>query len=120
MTNKEKLIDIIQFETGHSKDDIEKIFEAVNKYEGACFCSQMGDYDHPEERIAAKRVLNKELKEFDFMVAYEVFSLLDGNSLNPRQENIARFYNRRFHKMDDECVESSFDIYEGNFANAWR
>lgn len=34
-------------------------YDAINKYDWACFNSYMADFDHPEERVEAEKELNK-------------------------------------------------------------
>lgn len=34
------------------------IYHAINEYDWTVFCSYMGDYDHPRERVAAEEQLN--------------------------------------------------------------
>ena len=35
------------------------IYDAINTYDWKCFCSQMGDYDHPGERVEAEKELDR-------------------------------------------------------------
>lgn len=58
MKKSEALIQKISEQFRVSPATSKAIYEAVNKYDWECFCSQMGDYDHPEERTAALKKLN--------------------------------------------------------------
>ena len=49
MTNKEFLLQMLQAETKLSNGGILDLFQIINEYDWAVFCSQMGDYDHPGE-----------------------------------------------------------------------
>lgn len=54
-TNKEHLIEMLQKETKVSLGEVSELFDIINEYEWSCFCSYMGDYDHPGERVQAKK-----------------------------------------------------------------
>lgn len=40
------------------------IYKSTNTYDWTVFCSQMGDYDHPGERVAAKEKFENEMSVF--------------------------------------------------------
>lgn len=65
MTRKEALLAKIKDETFAmcKPEAVDKVYEAVNKRDWAIFCSQMGDYDQPGERVRAKEVFEKEIAE---------------------------------------------------------
>lgn len=56
MTNKEFLLQMLQAETTDISNEhfpvetVKEVFEIINEYDWAVFCSQMGDYDHPNDR----------------------------------------------------------------------
>lgn len=54
-TNKEHLIEMLQKETKLSSGGVLDLFEIINEYDWTCFCSQMGDFDCPRERVQAKK-----------------------------------------------------------------
>lgn len=102
MTYNEKMIEMICLETGYSKNVIETIVTEIEKYDYACFVSQMGDYDHPEERKEARMILNEKLNAFEFTTAAKLWCLLGNGRLNPREEKIAQFYHDNFHSMKSD------------------
>lgn len=55
MNNKEFLLQMLQAETKLSSGGVLDLFQIINEYDWAVFCSQMGDYDHPGERVQAKK-----------------------------------------------------------------
>ena len=67
MTNNEFLLQMLQAETTDISNEhlpaetVKEVFEIINEYDWAVFCSQMGDYDHPGERVRAKQVLDEKL-----------------------------------------------------------
>ena len=79
-----------------SKEVIEEIFKIINEYDWAVFCSYMDDYDHPGERVQAKKVLD-EKSSFTKKETFEkVWSLLKEDG------EIHSFYNSHFHTMKEE------------------
>lgn len=98
MTNKQHLITIIKLITKIDIKTIESIFEIINKYDWAVFCSYMGEYDHPEERYEAKKTLHESLKCYGAN-ASTIFELLHGDSYT------SKFYEDRFHYMDDDMED---------------
>ena len=95
-TNKEYLIEQIQSKTKLSIGAVTDLFEIIDNYNWKVFESQMGDYDHPEERISAKKVLDEKLQCYREEEWKKVWNLLNGNS------ETALFYDDNFHKMDEE------------------
>jgi hypothetical protein len=59
MKKSEVYIEKISKEFRISPATAKEIYGAINKYDYACFCSYMGDYDQPQERTEAKKVLNR-------------------------------------------------------------
>lgn len=59
MKKREVYIEKISKEFRISLATAKDIYEAINKYDYACFCSYMGDYDYPQERVAAEKDLNR-------------------------------------------------------------
>ena len=99
-TNKEYLIEMLLKETGLScVDVVEEIFNIINEYDWAVFCSQMGDYDHPGERIAAKEELDEKLSHYPERTWKKVWELLKGDG------EISDFYHNNFHKLEEEYKE---------------
>ena len=108
MTNKEYLIgrlhDHISFV---DRKTIEVIFEAINKRDWAVFCSQMGDYDHPSERVQAEKDLEAEIEKITHpfgLLSYPVLEAVDSvkKGLSYDFEETCKFYHTNFHKMDEE------------------
>lgn len=101
MTKKEKLIQMIceKIRFDFEKETIEKIFEIINEYDWACFCSQMSDYDKPMERVEARDKLNEKMKEFPFYTACEIWNLIKGDN------ETSSFYSDNFHSMSKEYTE---------------
>lgn len=103
MTKKDKLIDMLA--DGISTVDrrtVEEIFIIINEKDWAVFCSQMGDYDHPEERIEAKKVMNEKLEKLignsytlQDAVAYVLRSL--SMDIYPACD----FYHKNFHTLNE-------------------
>lgn len=40
------------------------VYKIINEYDWADFISYMADYDHPEERVKAKKVLNEKRSHY--------------------------------------------------------
>lgn len=55
MTKKTLYIQKLAKQYSISEPTAQSIYEMVNKKDWADFCSYMADYDHPEERRAAKK-----------------------------------------------------------------
>lgn len=100
MTNKKHLLEKIQKETKLSSGAVTDLFEIINDYDWACFCSYMGDYDHPSERVQAKKVLDEKLKNYQEEDWKKVWNLLEEN-----EGYIRSFYNKHFHSMSDKFEE---------------
>lgn len=102
MTNKEKFISSVATITFVDKEVVEKLFEIVNERDWAIFCSQMGDYDHPGERVAANEKFNQ-----------KVHDMVDGLSELGREAHLyvidlinhSEFYSKHFHTMNEEASE---------------
>lgn len=69
------------------------VYEEINKYDWACFCSQMGDYDQPGERVAAKKQLDR-FKNFYSENFQKVINSVQEYMNNDEEYNI--------HSMDKE------------------
>lgn len=95
-TNKEHLIEMLQKETKVSLGGVSELFDIINEYEWSCFCSYMGDYDHPGERVQAKKVLDEKLSHYPERTWKKVWSLLKEDG------EIHSFYNDKFHHMTEE------------------
>ena len=127
MTNKEYLIELLFAHCPGNVDrkTVEVCFEIVNKYDWACFCSQMGDYDHPGERRHAKEVMDKELYEFTHPFGTESYSLESvaahvTNSLAGTLDKAARFYHRNFHNMKEDYNEEKEDAAEKEYLEQFK
>lgn len=96
MTNKEFLLQMLQAETKLSGGGVLDLFDIINEYDWAVFCSQMGDYDHPGERVQAKKVLDEKLSHYPERTWKKVWKLLKEDG------EIRNFYNSHFHTMKDE------------------
>jgi hypothetical protein len=59
MKKSEAYIEKISKEFRLSPATAKVTYDAINKYDWECFNSLMGDFDHPEERVAAEKELNK-------------------------------------------------------------
>lgn len=95
MTNKEKLIQDITASTcgNYTEEEVKQVFNIVNKRDWAIFCSQMGDYDHPGERVQAHEAFVKELAEFaNEGKARELAERIEKDT----------FYHQKFHTMNEE------------------
>lgn len=103
MTKKEYLIDELM-KNCSCKDKflIETIYKIVNDCDWKIFCSYMGDYDHPEERVQAEKEMNMKLEK---IIAEnpenKVYVDFVKSSLNEKCE-IRDFYNANFHSMNEE------------------
>ena len=92
MTNKEKIISDICISTGINKETVTSVFEIINEYDWKVFCSQMGDYDHPGERIDAENNLNVKMKAFPFSDGCKIVNFIKGCEL----------YHKKFHELSAE------------------
>jgi hypothetical protein len=99
MTNKEHLIEILQKETKLSMSGVSDIFEIINEYDWAVFCSQMADFDCPNERIQAKKVLDEKLSHYREEDWKKIWSLLNDCC------EAHYFYNNHFHTMKEEFIK---------------
>ena len=95
-TNKEHLIEMLQKETKLSSGGVLDLFDIINEYDWAVFCSYMGDYDHPEERVKAEKVLDEKLSHYQENDWKKVWSLLN------EKGEIHSFYHDNFHHMEEE------------------
>ena len=110
-TNREHLIEMLfQHCPGNvTKQVVEECFKIINKYDWAVFCSQMGDYDHPGERIHAKEVMEKELEEFKHpfgTVCYTNIEVAEHVIRNLTMDIYPahNFYHQHFHNLEKEFV----------------
>lgn len=95
-TNKEYLLEEIRKETKLSCGAVFDLFKIINQYDWTCFCSQMADYDQPQERLHAKKILDEKLISYQEKDWKKVWNLLKGPG------EISKFYNSHFHTMDEE------------------
>lgn len=101
-TNKEYLLEEIRKETGLSSGGVLDIFEIINDYDWKVFCSQMGDFDCPGERISAKKVLGEKLKSYPEGTWKKIWNLLEEG-----ENEIRKFYCEHFHTMKEEYKEET-------------
>lgn len=96
MKRSEAYIEEISKKFRMSPATAKAVYEAINKYDSDMFCSQMGDYDHPEERAAAEKKLNS------FKNCYsETFQKV----INQVQDFMKADENYNIHKMNEEMEE---------------
>lgn len=108
MTNKEYLVN--ELWNHHEYVDrkiVEVIFEAYNKKDWKVFCSQMGDYDHPSERVQAEKELEAELEKITHpfgSLSYPILEAVEAvkNGLTCDTYKTSGFYHKNFHKLNDE------------------
>ena len=98
-TNKEHLLEMLLNESDSTKEMVDEIFNIINEYDWAVFCSYMADFDCPGERVEAKKVLDEKSKVYDKKTWEKIWSLLNDSG------EIHSFYNANFHKMDKEFTE---------------
>ena len=105
MTKKDKLIDMIA-ESIFSVDrkTVEEIFNIINEYDWKVFCSQMGDYDHPMERVQAEKVMNEKLEK----LAGNSYTLQDAIAYVKRSLEMdiypsSKYYHNNFHTLDENA-----------------
>lgn len=96
MKKSEAYIEKISKEFRLSPATAKLTYEAIFKYDMACFCSFMADYDHPEERVAAE----KELNRFKGMYSPEFQKVL-----NKVQQYMKDDSEYNIHEMDKDVDE---------------
>lgn len=106
MTNKEFLIN--QLAEGFpsiTKEAVQEIYKMINEKDWKDFCSQMGDYDHPEERRQAEKELAEKKEKFiaGNSVLASAFDNIQ-NRLNSRDNEDGKFYAEHFHSMNEEYI----------------
>ncbi len=104
MTNKDFLLQMIEQQTGISINIVSEIFSIINEYDWKVFCSQMGDYDHPEERVQAKKVIDEKLSHYNESEWKKVWYCLNDD------KKISDFYHRKFHSMNDDESQVSSSV----------
>lgn len=97
MKKREVYIEKISKEFRISLATAKDIYEAINKYDYTCFCSQMGDYDQPQERTEAKKVLNR-FKGYYSSNFQKIINQIQEYMNNDEEYNI--------HEMDHEIEEN--------------
>lgn len=108
MTNKDFLIDILHEHISFvDRKTIEVIYEAFNKRDWACFISQMGDYDHPSERVQAEKDLEAELEKITKPFGSLSYAVLEAVDLVKKNlycdfEEACKLYHSNFHNMEKE------------------
>ena len=70
---------------------------------GKFFCSQMGDYDHPMERVYAEKEMNEKFEK----LAGESYALQDAIAYVKRSLEMdiyptKNYYNKNFHTLNEE------------------
>lgn len=108
MTKKDKLIDMllehqINCNKTINRDFTIKIFDIINECDWKIFCSQMGDYDHPMERVNAKKEMERKLKElnpYDMPLMAETIKMVK-NDLSVFGSKIERYYSNNFHTLNE-------------------
>lgn len=109
MTKKEHLIDLLMEHNSEcSRELVEKIFDIINKKDWKDFCSQMGDFDHPGERIQAKKDMELELEKLNLykLPAIDNCVNLIKYDLTYFGGKVERFYSQNFHTLNEEYKES--------------
>ena len=105
MTKKDKLIDMLA--DGISTVDrktVEEIFNIYNEYDWKVFCSYMGDYDHPRERIEAEKEMNEKFEK----LAGDSYTLQDAvayvlRSLKMDIYPTRKYYHENFHTLNQQA-----------------
>ena len=95
MTNKEHAVELAVVATGSTVETAQSVYEAVNKYDWAVFCSYMADYDHPEERAQAGLELDDKLANLKSSGSEKVDELVEFYKKDA-------FYEKHFHHMPEE------------------
>lgn len=98
MTNKEYVINKLVKLVSLDSETVEKVYSIINARDWKIFCSYMGDYDHPYERVQAEEEMNKAFQEI--AVSPEVIEVIKSN-LKPDSE-LGAFYDKNFHNMTKE------------------
>lgn len=89
MKRSEAYIEEISKKFRMSPATAKAVYEAINKYDSDMFCSQMGDYDHPEERAAAE-IIAAEQSQMVSVLKLMAENVGKGSSVETAfQENIA-------------------------------
>lgn len=100
MTRREKLIADLKKELDSvTIETIEKVFNLVHARDFAIFCSYMGDYDHPGERVAAEETFKKAIADIEQHSIYPMY-VLEGvvNTIEKSD-----YYNKNFHHMGEDA-----------------
>lgn len=97
-TNKEHLIEMLQNETKLSLAGVSDLFDIINEYDWAVFCSQMGDYDHPGERVIARQKMESRLSFYIPDVVSNIQQILRGDG------ECGKFYRKYFHAMKEKYI----------------
>ena len=96
MTNREFLIGRLYDEIHYPINEIYHIFNLIYERDYAHFCSEMGDYDHPYERVEANRVFDEKMKKQSATIFEKIVRQLYEN------KEINDFYNSKFHQLSKE------------------
>lgn len=107
MTNKEYLIKSLHNLCDYVNINVvEEVYKIINEYDWAVFCSQMGDYDHPTERVQAEKVMNEKLDELSNKnEKYAKAVSCIKQNLTEDISKLCDFYSRNFHNMNKEYVK---------------
>lgn len=93
MKKSEAYISLLAKEFGIPVETADGIYKAINKFDWEVFCSYMADYDHPEERKAAREKLNSIREKYDT----ELFDKI--------QDYMSDDNNYSIHHMEEEVDE---------------
>ena len=105
MTKREKLIGMLaEGIASVDRKTIETIFEIYNDYDWKVFCSYMGDYDHPGERVAAEKEMNEKFDKLagESPEVAEAIKYVVG-SLTTFENPIRNYYHENFHTLNEEA-----------------
>ena len=105
MTKKDNLIYLLA--EGISSVDrktVEEIFNIINECDWKVFCSQMGDYDHPMERVYAEKEMNEKLEK----LSGNSYTLQDAVAYVSRSLKMdiypaSKYYNKNFHTLNQDA-----------------
>lgn len=100
MKKSEAYIEKISKEFRLSPATAKLTYEAVFKYDMACFWSYMSDYDHPRERVQARVDAERELNKFKGMYSPEFQKVL-----NKVQQYMKDDPEYNIHEMDKDVDE---------------
>ena len=107
MTNKEYIIKKITKNVIYAnEDEVKQIFEIINHRDWIYFTSQMGDYDHYEERRVADEEMKKKLEEYQNVIHKDIIPSVE-YWMEYDHFTIGKFYHEHFHTLNDRCTVRS-------------